>query len=75
MEYVSKGANISAWGAHGSHIGQDETALGWIEEYTDLPVLCLGLTKDGKPRHPLYLKSDCKPFRLPTPSLNHGRGV
>lgn len=49
------GVIICAWGVHGSHIGQNETVLGWLE---GRKVHALGLTKDGHPRHPLYLKSD-----------------
>jgi hypothetical protein len=60
---VNCGAIIVAWGAHGGHLGQDETALGWIKKSDR--VHALGLTKDGKPRHPLYMKADCEPFRFP----------
>lgn len=54
------GLIVCAWGAHGGHLGQDETMLGWIERhnYRGAPVVALGLTKDGYPRHPLYLKAD-----------------
>jgi len=48
-----RGLVVCAWGAHGSYMDQDETVLGWIES------LCkpqaLGLTRDGHPRHPLYV--------------------
>lgn len=49
------GVIICAWGAHGAHIGQDETALGWIG---DQQRFALGLTKEGHPRHPLYVHGD-----------------
>lgn len=52
------GLVVAAWGAHGPHLGQDETVRGWIDQCSDLPVHCLGKTKDGHPRHPLYLPSD-----------------
>lgn len=51
------GIIICAWGAHGGHIDQDETMLGWIGRNTH----ALGLTSSGKPRHPLYLRSDTVP--------------
>lgn len=56
------GLIVCAWGAHGGHLGQDETALGWIgprDRYA------LGMTRDGNPRHPLYLpkSSALIPFR------------
>ena len=48
--------NIAAWGVHGIHKGRDE-------EIRDLlPSLChLGLTKVGRPRHPLYLAKTTRP--------------
>lgn len=54
------GLIICAWGAHGGHLGQDETMLGWIEDanWQDAPIVALGLTKEGHPRHPLYLRRD-----------------
>jgi hypothetical protein len=57
------GMIIAAWGSHGGHIGQDKTVLGWI--HRPHLVHSLGLTKDGQPRHPLYLRADSKPFRFP----------
>lgn len=54
------GLIICAWGAHGGHIDQDETMMGWIDalNYNDAPVMALGVTKGGFPRHPLYLRND-----------------
>lgn len=52
-----RGVVICAWGAHGGHLGQDETMLGWLG---DLPRHALGLTKDGHPRHPLYVPYSAK---------------
>ncbi len=52
------GMIVCAWGAHGGYMGQDETVLGWLH---DKERYSLGLTKDGKPRHPLYLRADAKP--------------
>lgn len=54
------GIIVCAWGAGGKHLGQDETMLGWIG---DRPAYALGLTKDGSPRHPLYVPYEAKPFR------------
>jgi hypothetical protein len=55
------GTIICAWGVHGAHLGQDETALGWLR---DLPRFALGLTKDGHPKHPLYMPKDAQPVRF-----------
>jgi hypothetical protein len=49
------GLVICAWGAHGSHIDHDQTVLGWLGEGEKF---CLGRTKDGHPKHPLYLPHD-----------------
>lgn len=48
------GKVICAWGNHGSFMDQDLTALGWIDEHLlwQKP-LCLGLTNNSQPKHPL----------------------
>lgn len=58
---------VCAWGNHGSHLGQDQTALGWLDAYrSNAEICCLKLTGRGQPSHPLYLKSDLVPFALPS---------
>ena len=52
------GIIVCAWGAHGTHLSQDETMLGWLGAR---PLHALGFTNAGQPRHPLYLKSDARP--------------
>jgi len=50
------GATIAGWGARGGHLGRDmkvRRRLACIEPAIDLRHL--GLTKDGQPRHPLYI--------------------
>lgn len=42
---------VCAWGAHGAHLGQDETVMGWLG---DAPCFALNVTRDGHPSHPLY---------------------
>lgn len=56
----SAGLIICAWGTNGGHLSQDETVLGWIESanWKNAPVVSLGVTADGFPKHPLYLPSD-----------------
>jgi hypothetical protein len=46
---------VCAWGAHGDHLGQNETMLGWLGNRR---LFCLGTTKEGHPRHPLYVRDD-----------------
>ncbi len=46
------GLIVCAWGAHGGHLDQDETMMGWIG---GRETFALGLTAEGHPRHPLYV--------------------
>lgn len=55
-----RGPIVCAWGAHGTFMDQDQTVLGWLQDVQATP-LALALTKDGQPRHPLYLKSGLRP--------------
>lgn len=50
------GIVIAAWGVHGEHLrrGKEVRRLQWSLHH-------LGLTKDGHPKHPLYLRADTKP--------------
>lgn len=47
---------LVAWGALGSHRGRDREVMGMLEDARR--VLCLGVTKAGQPKHPLYLRAD-----------------
>ncbi len=54
---------VCAWGTDGTHRGRDRqvrTDLRQIPKDSGIvfPVYHLGLTKNGHPRHPLYLKAD-----------------
>ena len=46
-----------AWGANKNTEKQSEVILTMADEL-DIPTWCLGITKDGHPRHPLYVKAD-----------------
>lgn len=54
--WITNGVAVAAWGAHGK--------ADRVAEVVDLahsgcmPLLALGTTKAGHPRHPLYVKSD-----------------
>lgn len=48
-----KHAVIAAWGSHGGYLNRDRDVLKIFPE-----VYCLGTTKDGFPKHPLYLRGD-----------------
>lgn len=51
---------IAAWGAHGSHREQGPKIAALLKAM-DTPLYHLGLTKDGHPRHPLYISYKTQP--------------
>lgn len=51
------GPVIAAWGVHGALHGRGKRVAALIRARGARP-LCLGLTKDGHPRHPLYVPND-----------------
>ena len=57
---------VAAWGAGAARDGRGEAAADWVTR-TALELrrrlLCLGTTRDGHPRHPLYVEAT----RQPTP--------
>jgi hypothetical protein len=48
---------VCAWGA-GAPLGRDNRALALL---AGKPLHCLGLSKMGHPKHPLYLRADLQP--------------
>lgn len=46
---------LLAWGTRGGLYARDYAVVGLLQGKA---LLCLGKTKDGHPKHPLYLKSD-----------------
>jgi hypothetical protein len=48
---------VAAWGNHGLWLERQTKVLSLI----DREVYCLGVTKQGAPRHPLYLRKDAEP--------------
>ena len=53
------GRTVLAWGNHASHQGRGDQVLARL--ITGLPVASLGLTRQGQPRHPLYLSAQVRP--------------
>lgn len=53
-------AILCAWGHHGSHLGRAGRVINLLVQ-TGRPLLHLGLTKGGAPRHPLYVAYAEKP--------------
>lgn len=48
---------VCAWGTKGGHRDQDLAMLERIEGFGVMPK-CLGVTKDGHPKHPLYVPAE-----------------
>lgn len=57
-------AIVAAWGAHGTFRQRGEKVRAMLDE-AGRSVGHLGLTKDGYPRHPLYLKRTATVAALP----------
>ena len=55
---------IAAWGNQISLVNGWEDRLARIKEEL-FPLHCLGITKQGQPRHPLYLPSNTLPILMP----------
>ncbi len=45
---------LAAWGVHGAHLGICDSVVPILRE-SGHRLMHLGLTKDGHPRHPLYI--------------------
>lgn len=50
------GIAVAGWGAHGSFMSRDRAVLKIARE-VGVTLQCLGTTKDGQPRHPLYISN------------------
>ncbi len=56
------------WGNGGAWGGRDRRVLALLAaDPTPLPLLAIGLTAAGQPRHPLYAPGDAQPRRLEHP--------
>lgn len=53
-------ATVVAWGIHGAILGRDADVLSKLKSFG--PLKCFGITKDGMPRHPLYVRGDIEPL-------------
>lgn len=56
----AQGTVVCAWGTHGIHMERDKVVLSLLIRMGVKP-LCLRVTKDGYPEHPLYIPA---PWRL-----------
>jgi hypothetical protein len=55
---------VVAWGAHGGYQGRDAAIVRHLRRLA-CPVMCLGRTLQGHPRHPLYLDGQALPEPFP----------
>lgn len=54
------GKIVAAWGTHAAYQNRHEAFLGIMK--VECPyIFHLGMTKEGFPKHPLYLRADSKP--------------
>ena len=68
LEATERAARIIvAWGKVGCQRHQDQAVLHLIADNHRL--YCLGMTKDGHPRHPLYVGRNTTPVLFPVPPL------
>ena len=51
---------VAAWGVHGTHLDQG-TGVTALLRAMEVPLFHLGLTRDGHPRHPLYVSYAQRP--------------
>jgi len=51
---------VAAWGVHGAMNGRGEAVKRMLKD-NGIRMFCLGTTKAGCPRHPLYLPRNVKP--------------
>lgn len=51
---------VAAWGVHGAFLGRGEAVCRAFRD-RGTPLHVLGLTKDGSPKHPLYLPAAIRP--------------
>lgn len=59
---------LCAWGARGVYLDQDLAVMDWLDGL-DIETVCLGVTNNGSPKHPLYLPAGI------TPLSYHGRAA
>lgn len=61
---------VAAWGAWDGIAGRARPSIADIAQFYDVPLTCLGTTKAGHPRHPLYVKGDTPLVEWPQPGTN-----
>ncbi len=62
---------VAAWGVDGAHLQRDQAVIRLLGNRLS----CLGLTKHGHPKHPLYLKKSLKPIPFQAARNIHSSGT
>lgn len=65
---------VAGWGVHGTLGGRD-AAVARLLAAAGVPLWCLGRTKGGHPKHPLYLPAAAALEPFPGPAENPGGGL
>lgn len=73
-DYISKTLQtgfdvVLAWGANTFARPRVAELIPKLKEWTDKPLMCLRVTKDGSPGHPLYVPGNIKPILFPTVAM------
>ena len=55
---------VAGWGTHGTHLGRAAQVLRLLRD-NGVPIHTLGLTRQGHPRHPLYVAYATQPEPWP----------
>jgi hypothetical protein len=55
---------VAAWGVHGTHLQRDQTVRKLLAQHCRSDLMCVGTTRGGHPRHPLYLPASARPLPL-----------
>lgn len=64
---------VACWGTQGRYLNRDKEVIETLKS-NGIELHHLGLTKDGYPKHPLYLKSTTKPILWETYSSHKIEG-
>ena len=59
--------NVACWGTQGTFMKRGEAVIDLLGREN---LSCLGITKNGHPKHPLYLRRDVKLIKLTTLKTN-----
>jgi hypothetical protein len=59
---------VTAWGNHGGLFGRARN----VKDLITKDMWCLGFTKSGEPKHPLYLRKDTPLVRFTPPQCGEG---